>query len=138
MGASRVVIVGAGLGGLRTAEALRAAGFDDELVVIGNEPHGPYSRPPLSKDFLSGRHDVPDIVLNPTSDLGDVNWRLDTAVAASRLDKRHVVLEDGSVIEFDALVVATGVRSRRLDLPGPITGRHALRSLNDATVLRKL
>jgi 3-phenylpropionate/trans-cinnamate dioxygenase ferredoxin reductase component len=136
--ASRIVVVGAGIAGLRTAEALRSEGFDGELVMIGDEVHPPYSRPPLSKDLLAGRHSPEDIALKPVRDLGNISWRLGATVVAATLANREVLLEDASTIAYDGLVIATGVRSRRLDLPGPVAGRHALRSLTDAMTLRPL
>lgn len=136
----RVVIVGASLGGLRTAEALRRCGFGGELVVVGAEPHLPYNRPPLSKEVLatSVRHEAVAFPLRAA--VADVVWRLGTEATAADLASRTVTLADGSTVDYDGLVIATGLRPRRLDLPGPpptaAAGRHAVRTLDDAAALR--
>lgn len=139
-GARRVVVVGASLGGLRTAEALRRAGYEGELVVVGAETHLPYNRPPLSKEVLAATvtHDAVAFPLRAA--VADVEWRLGSAAVAADLDARTVTLADGSVLDYDGLVVATGLRSRRLDLPGPpptvAVGRHTIRTIDDAAALR--
>ena len=117
--ADRVVIVGASLGALRTAESLRRAKYVGDIVIIGDEPHLPYSRPPLSKEVLAAEvmHDVVAFPLRAA--VADVDWRLGRTVTAADLDKQSVALADGEQIEYDGLVVATGLRPRRLDLPGP-------------------
>ncbi|ONH28081.1 ferredoxin reductase [Pseudofrankia asymbiotica] len=133
-----MAVVGAGIGGLRAAEALRDAGHDGPITVFGAEGHAPYSRPPLSKDLLAGQHGSDKIVLRATRDLGDVRWRLGEPVVACDLAARHLTTGDGAEVEFEGLVVATGVRSRRLSLAGPKIGRYALRGLDDALTLRPL
>ena len=139
--ADRVVIVGASLGALRTAESLRRAKYVGDIVIIGDEPHLPYSRPPLSKEVLAAEvmHDVVAFPLRAA--VADVDWRLGRTVTAADLDKQSVALADGEQIEYDGLVVATGLRPRRLDLPGPgpsaAEGRHAVRTLDDAAALRR-
>lgn len=131
----RVVVAGASLGGLRAAEQLRAAGWQGEITVIGDEPHMPYNRPPLSKEALAGRTPLDALSFQPrTGD--DVEWRLGTAVTAARLADRVVVLADGTELPFDGLVAATGTRPRRLRCPGPAAGRHTVRTLDDARTLR--
>jgi NADPH-dependent 2,4-dienoyl-CoA reductase/sulfur reductase-like enzyme len=92
----RVVIVGASLAGLRAAQAARAGGFEGELVMVGDEPHLPYTRPPLSKEVLAGEHE-PEQALLP-SDTLDAQWRL--GAAATGLDRGHrvVVLADGDEV----------------------------------------
>ena len=133
-----IVIVGAGVGGLRTAEALRGNGYAGQLIIVGAETHPPYSRPPLSKDFLCGRRSVEEILLRPMTALDPVEWRLGHPVVACSLRERSLLLADGAALVFEGLVVATGVRPRRLDLPGPVSGRHVLRRLDDALALRPL
>ncbi|MDI1289464.1 MAG: FAD-dependent oxidoreductase, partial [bacterium] len=79
---SGVVIVGAGLGGLRTAESLRGAGFAGPITIIGDEPHLPYNRPPLSKEALAGGIDVAGLAFRRKASVDDVTWMLGaTAVA---------------------------------------------------------
>src|SRR3954451_17186244 len=131
----RVVVVGASLAGLRAAQAARAAGFDGELVVVGEEVHRPYTRPPLSKEVLAGEHPVEHVNL-PCDEL-DAQWRL--GVAASGLDRarRRVVLSDGDEVPYDRLIVATGSRARRFNGPGgDLEGVHVLRGLDDVVALR--
>jgi 3-phenylpropionate/trans-cinnamate dioxygenase ferredoxin reductase component len=131
----RVVIVGASLAGLRAAQAARGAGFDGELVMVGDEPHLPYTRPPLSKEVLAGEHE-PEQALLP-SDTLDAQWRL--GAAATRLDRarRVVVLSGGDEVPYDRLILATGSRARRWPgAGGDLEGVHVLRGLDDGIALR--
>jgi len=131
-----VIIVGAGLGGLRTAESLRAAGYQDGIVVIGDEPHLPYNRPPLSKEALAGGVRVEDLHFRRRDAIGDVEWRLGVPVVASDLTERTVTLADGQTLPFRGLVIASGIRPRQLPIPGPEEGRVLLRNADDAAHLR--
>jgi 3-phenylpropionate/trans-cinnamate dioxygenase ferredoxin reductase subunit len=134
-----IVIVGASLAGLRAAEALRREGFDGRIVAIGDEPHLPYDRPPLSKELLAGVWEPEQLVLRKqgVDDL-ELDWRLDAR--ATRLDvaASEVELHDGERISFDGAVIATGSTPRLLPnqprLPGVVT----LRTLDDALALREL
>jgi NADPH-dependent 2,4-dienoyl-CoA reductase/sulfur reductase-like enzyme len=130
----RVVVVGASLAGLRSAEAVRKAGFDGELVIVGQETHLPYNRPPLSKGSL--HQEVAAEWLKPGRAIADSVWRLGSAVVASDLGARIVQLESGEVLAWTGLVAATGLRPRRLNLAGPAAGRYALRTLDDARAIR--
>ncbi|MDQ1021757.1 NAD(P)/FAD-dependent oxidoreductase [Streptomyces afghaniensis] len=132
----RIVVAGASLGGLRAAEQLRAAGWAGGITVIGDEPHRPYNRPPLSKEVLAGKASFASLAFTPKPSAADVEWRLGTRVTAARLAERTVELHDGSVLSYDGLVVATGMRPRRLRCPGPVEGRHTVRTIDDAQVLR--
>jgi 3-phenylpropionate/trans-cinnamate dioxygenase ferredoxin reductase component len=137
---TRVVVVGAGMAGLRTSESLRKSGYDGDLVVVGEEIHLPYNRPPLSKEVLAGEVHHEKVAFPLRAALGEVDWRLGCRATGFDREKRAVTLDDGEVLEFDGLVVATGLRPRRLDLPGPppdpAAGRHVLRTLDDAARLR--
>ncbi|MBC9724200.1 FAD-dependent oxidoreductase [Streptomyces sp. TRM68367] len=135
MGA-RIVVAGASMAGLRAAEQLRAAGWTGAITVIGDEPHMPYNRPPLSKEVLAGKAPFESLALRRRASVADVEWRLGTRVAAARLAERTVELDDGSALPYDGLVVATGMRPRRLRCPGPLAGRHTVRTLDDAQALR--
>jgi NADPH-dependent 2,4-dienoyl-CoA reductase/sulfur reductase-like enzyme len=130
----RVVVVGASLAGLRCAEAVRKTGFGGEVVVVGSEPHMPYNRPPLSKDRLG--EPVSPEWLRPNRAAVGISWRLGETVVASDLNARTLRLASGEVVGWSGLVAATGLRPRRLDLPGPAAGRHVVRSLDDANALR--
>ena len=131
----RVVIVGASLAGLRAAQAARTAGFDGELVMVGEEPHLPYTRPPLSKELLAGEHTV-DRVQLPSETL-EAEWRLGTAAARLDRGRRRVVLGDGDEVSYDRLIVATGSRARPWPGAGDdLAGVHVLRGLDDGLALR--
>lgn len=134
--AESVVIVGAGIGGLRTAEALRGAGFEGAITVVGDEPSMPYNRPPLSKVALSGGVHVAELEFRRKASVADVEWRLGAPAIASDFTSRTITLADGTQISFDGLVIASGIRPRRLPIPGPETGRYVLRTAHDATGLR--
>lgn len=130
-----VVIVGASMGGLRTAEALRRAGYAGPITVIGEEAHAPYNRPPLSKDVLSTGVSHEAVAFPARAATADVQWMLGSRVESADLDARTVTTADGREHHWRALVIATGLRARRLDLP-LITGRHTVRTLDDAMALR--
>ncbi|PRY30933.1 NAD(P)/FAD-dependent oxidoreductase [Umezawaea tangerina] len=127
-----IAVIGASLAGLRSAEALRAQGFDGRLVVVGDEPHEPYDRPPLSKGFLLGTTDRESLALADADGLAalDAEWRL--GVRAERLDTstREVHLSDGATVVADGVVIATG------GAPRTLPGTRALRTLDDAVELR--
>jgi len=134
---ARVVIAGGGLGALRTAESLRANGFTGPITVIGDEGSLPYNRPPLSKEaLLDGVHpDSLEFRRKPSVD--DVDWRTGSAITHSDLAARTITLSDGETVAFDGLVIATGIRPRRLSIPGPHRGRFVLRTVTDAVALRE-
>ena len=131
-----VAVVGASLAGLSAARALRAQSFDGRIVVIGDEVHAPYDRPPLSKDFLAGVASRGDLDLEAPDDAGlGLDWRL--GVAAVGLDPRGraVQLADGSEVRADGVVLATGARARRLPGTESLAGVHVLRTVDDAVAL---
>jgi NADPH-dependent 2,4-dienoyl-CoA reductase/sulfur reductase-like enzyme len=132
----RLVIIGASLAGLRAAQAARKAGFDGEVVVVGDEPHLPYTRPPLSKEVLAGEHTIEQANL-PTQEL-DVQWRLHVAATGLDRARRRVLLSDRDEVPYDRLIVATGSRARRWPGPGgDLKGVHVLRGLDDLVGLRE-
>src|ERR1700733_4605237 len=100
----RVVVAGGGLAGPRSAEALRALGFDGELVVTGAEEHFPYNRPPLSKAMLSDALSAADLVLPRKSLSRKVSWRLGVSVSRADLAQPTVELSDDSTMGYDALI----------------------------------
>ena len=135
----RIAIVGASLAGLRAAEALRARGFDGELTLIGDEPHRPYDRPPLSKQVLQGVWE-PEQTLFRRKDGYDalaLDMRLGVRALSLDLRARRVTLADGTFADYDRLIIATGARVRTLPSIAPRTGLLALRGLDDAIVLRR-
>ncbi|GHF63372.1 pyridine nucleotide-disulfide oxidoreductase [Kitasatospora xanthocidica] len=140
----RIAVVGAGAAGLHTAEALRRAGYDGRLTLVGDEEEPPYDRPPLSKHLLSGQWQPDRLTLRDPRALDELRLDLRLGVRARRLDRRArtVHLADGREVPCDAVVIATGVRPRRLPgagTPGdgtPPAGAHVLRTLADALALR--
>ncbi|MGK5450540.1 NAD(P)/FAD-dependent oxidoreductase [Streptomyces radiopugnans] len=135
MSPRHIVVVGASLAGTGTARALREQGFDGRLTLVGDEPHPPYDRPPLSKQLLAGEREIGDIALPPTDGLG-IELRTGAAATALRLADRTLALADGSRLDWDALVVATGAAARPWPAPVP-GGVHTLRTLDDARALRR-
>ena len=133
----RVVIVGASAAGLTAAEALRRRGYDGTLTLIGDEPHPPYDRPPLSKQILAGTWEQEKVVLRNNEALSELGADLLLGHTATGLDAagRRVLLAGGRAVGYDALVIATGVTPRKL--PGAdLAGAHLLRTLDDALTLR--
>lgn len=131
----RIVIVGASLAGTRAAQRLRSEGFNGELIIVGDEEHMPYDRPPLSKQFLTGDWQEDDLSLLQADEIEELNaeWRLRTKAIALDPDHRTLSLESGEALNFDGLIIATGARARQL--PGVDLGSrkiHVLRSLGDA------
>jgi NADPH-dependent 2,4-dienoyl-CoA reductase/sulfur reductase-like enzyme len=139
---ARIAVVGASLAGLRTAEQLRAAGHTGPITVLGDEPHLPYNRPPLSKETLAALGEPSteqlhaSVAFRRRALVDDVEFRLGRAVTAADLEQRRLTLSDGTDLGFDGLVAATGLRPRRLPLPGPTAGRYVLRTLEDCVALR--
>ncbi len=129
-----VVIVGAGLGGLRTAERLRNAGYPGRISLVGEEPHAPYDRPPLSKQVLTGEWPPERATLRSAEDLAELGVRARLGTAAVALYPGEVALADGTSLQADAIVVATGLSARRL--PGQPASAHTLRTVENAVALR--
>ncbi|MGP2442358.1 NAD(P)/FAD-dependent oxidoreductase [Streptomyces sp. JW3] len=133
----RVVVVGASAAGLTAAETLRREGFDGSVTLIGQEAHPPYDRPPLSKQIMSGDWPAEPAVLRRPEDLRalDLDLRLGRTAGALSTTARTVTLTDGTEADYDALIIATGVRPRRLP-QFTADGVHVLRDLEDALTLR--
>ncbi len=138
MDLNRVVVVGSSLAGLRAAETLRNEGFDGDVVVVGEEVHRPYDRPPLSKKLLAREWDADRIELRQadTFDDLDVEWRLGAPATGIDLDARVLYLADGEAVPFDGCVIATGAACRRLPDQDRFADVHELRTLDDALRLR--
>jgi len=133
----RIIIVGAGQSGARTTAALRKQGSTDEIVLIGDEAELPYERPPLSKDILAGAP-LSGTVIFPREYYAehDIDVRVDTRVSAIEPPSQQIALADSSRLVYDHLVLATGVRARRLDIAGAeLDGVLTLRTARDSTRL---
>jgi 3-phenylpropionate/trans-cinnamate dioxygenase ferredoxin reductase subunit len=135
------VIVGAGLGGAKAAEALRAKGYDGPLVLVGEEPYRPYERPPLSKDYLNGKSEREKAFVHPESWYAEnqVELRLSSRVSAIERSTHQVRLADASRIDYAKLLLATGASPRHLPVLGGNADRVVfLRTMDDSQRLRTL
>ncbi len=132
-----VIIVGASMGGLRVAEALRRAGYTGPITAFGDEPYPPYNRPPLSKEVLASDVSLEAVQFPQREATADVNWILNTRIERADLDTNSVTDEHGRSHSYSALIIATGIRSKRAEWANPVmNGRHAVRNLDDAIALR--
>ncbi|MFF2510326.1 NAD(P)/FAD-dependent oxidoreductase [Streptomyces sp. NPDC058086] len=133
--ARRILVVGASAAGLAAVETLRREGYDGTLTLVGEEAHAPYDRPPLSKQVLGAQWEPERLALRAQAELDGLDLDLRLGVAATALDAaaRTVLLADGTQLSYDGLIVATGVRPRRL----PGEGAHVLRTVDDALTLRE-
>jgi len=134
-----IVIVGASLAGATAAQSLREEGFTGRVTLIGDEPHRPYERPPLSKGYLLGDSDREKVFVHPDGWYAehDIDLRLGTPVTRVDRAERTVTLADGSHVGYDALLLTTGSTPRRLQVPGAdLGGVHYLRRLEDSERLK--
>ncbi|PFX00214.1 Rhodocoxin reductase [Nocardia farcinica] len=137
----RFVIVGGGLAAAKLAQELRAADFPGSITLIGAEEHLPYERPPLSKEFLFGKKQLPDFTVEPAQWYRDHHVELLLGTTVTGLDPRArtVTLPDGSTLPYDKLALATGSTPRRLPVPGAdAPGVYTLRTIDDARALAGL
>jgi NADPH-dependent 2,4-dienoyl-CoA reductase/sulfur reductase-like enzyme len=139
VGLDRVVVVGASLAGLRAAEELRALGHTGVVTLVGDEPHLPYDRPPLSKQVLAGSKPFESTALNVVGgslEELDLEWRLGQRASGLDLEAREVLLGGGERLPFDGLVIATGASPKRLPGTDHLDGVHTLRTLDDCRAIR--
>jgi 3-phenylpropionate/trans-cinnamate dioxygenase ferredoxin reductase subunit len=135
MGERPIVIVGGGLTGGNAAVTLREEGFKGRIVLIGREPGIPFGRPPLSKTYLRSEEDLSDWYVR--ADEHDVE-RLESSVVAVDAAAHAVVLDSGPQIEYQKLLIATGGRNRRLDVPGAqLAGIHSLRTVAECDAIKR-
>ncbi|MFJ8108207.1 NAD(P)/FAD-dependent oxidoreductase [Streptomyces sp. NPDC096132] len=134
----RVVVVGASMAGLRAAETLREKGFAGSLTMIGDEPHEPYDRPPLSKQVLLGMAEADRTAL-PRRRTLDATWRLGVAATGLDMAARRVKLSDGDEVPYDRLLIATGVRARPWphEAEAELDGVFVLRTRDDSAGLAR-
>ena len=132
-----VSIVGASLAGYWAAETLRRDGFEGRISLIGDEPHAPYDRPPLSKRFLAGDLDDDRLPLTTAEKLADLDLEMRLGCRATGLDVATRTLEvDGVAEPYDGLLIATGARCRNLPGTAGLAGVHTLRTRDDAEAIR--
>jgi len=134
-----IVIVGAGHAAGQAAASLRQDGYDGEIVIIGDEPHIPYQRPPLSKQYMSGEHGIERVYLRPQKFYEDKNIVLKIGVRVESIDTaaRQVTTSDGETIDYEYLLLSTGGRVRQLPVPGAdLEGIYYLRTITDVDAIR--
>lgn len=136
---NRVLIIGAGQAGGEAGQRLRQGGFAGEITLVGDEPHAPYQRPPLSKKYLAGEMTAEHLFFRPPAVLEEEKIAFlpgKRAVWIDRANKR-VRLEGGRELAYDALILATGTRARTLPLAGAdLAGVHTVRTIADIDALR--
>lgn len=135
---SRTVIVGSSVGGVRAAQALRTSGYSGTVLVVGEENHLPYDKPPLSKGLLAGTigMDRMHLISQSDADASQIELRLGSRAESLDVAGHAVVLDGGERVNFDDLIIATGARAR----PSPwkaTSGVHVLRSLDDCLALQR-
>ena len=136
----RIIIIGAGQAGGETAQRLRQGGFDGEITLLGEEPAAPYQRPPLSKAYLKGELDIDRLMLRPASVYAEERVALLTKTRAVWIDRanRKVRVEGGRELPYDALVLATGAKPRKLPLVGAdLDGVFLFRTATDVDRVRE-
>lgn len=135
-----IVIVGAGLAGATAARTLRSEGHTGPIILVGSERHNPYIRPPLSKDYLLGREGEDKAAVVPPDWYAenDVDLRLGVSATSIRPDAGTVLLNDGTSVPYQSLLLATGAVPRTVPLPGSeLEGVTTFRTLDDSRRLRK-
>ncbi|MGE0799694.1 MAG: NAD(P)/FAD-dependent oxidoreductase [Lautropia sp.] len=133
-----IAVIGAGQAGGWAARSLRDLGYSGRVVLVGDEPHPPYERPPLSKGILGGSMAAQAATIFDAEALGrlEIDWR--PAVTCASIDRagRAVTLSDGTSIRYDQLILCTGGRARRLEIPGAdLSNVFTLRNLDDTAAL---
>jgi 3-phenylpropionate/trans-cinnamate dioxygenase ferredoxin reductase subunit len=135
----QILIAGAGQAAVQTVDTLRRRGYSGQVTVVGDEPWLPYQRPPLSKKYLAGSLERERLLIRPPQFFADhqVTAHLGQRISEIAPRERQVRLDDGRFLPYDALVLATGSRPRRLPIPGvDLTGVHYLRTIADADRIR--
>ena len=133
-----IVVIGAGHAGAQIVDSLRSGGFDGPLIMIGEEHHPPYDRPSTSKDLLSGGTEMERIFLKREQFYADKKIDLKLGVGVTAIDraKHSISLSNGEALTYDKLVIATGARPRKLQVPGAeLDGVFYLRTLDDSQAI---
>ncbi|MGC2864582.1 NAD(P)/FAD-dependent oxidoreductase [Corynebacterium glutamicum] len=137
-----IVIIGGGLAGAKTAEALRVNGHEGSITLIAAENHLPYERPPLSKEYMAGKVGFEKAIVHPAGWYKENNVTLRQGVRATAIDagSRQVTVDDGGnteIINYDKLVLATGSAVRKLPIPGADASNvHYLRTVEDSDAIK--
>lgn len=133
------VVVGASHAGAQVVAQLRRAGWQGRIVMLGEEPHLPYHRPPLSKQFISAGDDAETLLLRPTAfyETHNIDVRLNVRAESLDAGQRQITLDSGEVVRYDRLVLCTGATVRRLPLGDGLQGVCYLRTLDDALAIRQ-
>jgi 3-phenylpropionate/trans-cinnamate dioxygenase ferredoxin reductase component len=134
-----IVIIGAGQAATQAAASLRAGGFVGQITMIGDESALPYQRPPLSKAYLSGAMSMERVTLKPAEAWAEDKVRVITATSVTSIDRdaKTVSTQDARIFSYDALIIATGSRVRKIPCPGAsLRGVHYLRTVADVDALR--
>ena len=137
MSQTATVIVGAGLAAVRTAEQLRRNGHTDPITIVGAEIHPPYDRPPLSKQMLRGEVDNVDLKPAAFYEQNQITLRLGSPARALDTAAHTLTLDDGQILQYRQLVIATGLIPRHIPAFAHLNGVCVLRSLDDCTQLRR-
>ena len=131
------MIVGASMGGLRTAESLRRSGFTGEITLIGAEKHLPYNRPPLSKALLAEDKELDSVAFKINTEELKADFILGDPAQSVDIQNNEVVLRSNKKLSYNFLVAATGLRSRKMDFQNLVeSGRFSLRTYDDAKRIR--
>ena len=135
-----IVIVGAGHAAGQAVATLRQKKYDGKIVLIGDEQHYPYQRPPLSKKFLAGEMPAERLYFKPPSFYDEPNIDVQLGTRVTHIDGagKTVTKDDGTTCEFENLIIATGARVRKLDVPGAeLPGVHYLRNIQDVSAMHE-
>lgn len=139
--AEHLVIVGAGQAAAQAIHTLRQNRFEGSITLVGEEPYAPYQRPPLSKKYLAGELPRERLSLRPLDYYRDKQAELELATRAEEIEpaQQRVRLADGRQLQYDRLILATGSRVRRIDVPGAeLMGVHYLRTIDDVDAFAPL
>lgn len=132
------IIIGASHAAAQLTASLRQEGWGGDILVISDEPHLPYHRPPLSKAFLSGEKTVDGLTIRPAAfyEKQNVRFRQGRVTAINR-DQQTLTLGEDEQLSYDKLALCTGARVRKMEVPGcDLTGIHYLRDLADAEAVK--
>ena len=136
---SRIIIIGAGQAGGQAVASLRQLGYKEEIMLFGDEPHLPYQRPFLSKQYLSGEHEEGRVFLRAEKFYNDQNVTLRIGECVAVIDPavKQITTEQGEKIAYQDLIIATGSRPRQLNIMGSdLKGIHYLRTLDDVNAIK--